>query len=73
MIKTFKKLWSIVDIFTDMIVDVVQAISRELREGANPTEAVDKVKANLEALLTELQDPATSAERKEAIISSLRK
>ena len=56
-----------------MIVDVVQAISRELREGANPTEAVDKVKANLEALLTELQDPATSAERKEAIISSLRK
>lgn len=73
MIKTFKKLWSIVDIFTDMIVDVVQAISRELREGASPTEAVDKVKTNLEALLTELQDPATSAERKEAIISSLRK
>ncbi len=73
MMKTFRKLWSIVDISVDLLVDVFQAIRRELKDDSSLTEAVQVVNTDLAAKLAELQNPATTDERKNEIISSLSK
>ena len=35
MIKTFKKLWSIIDLSTDLIVDAMKAVLNEIRAELN--------------------------------------
>ncbi len=37
MLKTFKKLWQVVDISVDLIVDLARAIQRELNETETPS------------------------------------
>lgn len=41
MFKTFKKLWTVVDISVDLIVDLAKAIQRELKEESAPAPSTE--------------------------------
>jgi hypothetical protein len=41
MLKTFKKLWQVVDISVDLIVDLAKAIQRELNETETPSTSTE--------------------------------